>query len=129
MTARQKIEGLTNSWYGYAVFGALVSLYQRGLGIWTILTTGISFLFTIAFMFFIGRRLLAKSSITRFVLVIWTAIATLSGAYFTARMGWSFMTTFTFSYLVYAALGALSAYMYGRSFRVLTDDSVKAYFG
>jgi hypothetical protein len=38
-----------------------------------------------------------------------------------------FVTTWQLGWLLYAAGVALTTYMYGRSFRVLTDSSVKAY--
>ena len=60
MTAREKIEGLTNSWYGYAVFGAVVSLWNSGIGLFSLLGTAVSFVFTIMLTWFIGRRLLAE---------------------------------------------------------------------
>ena len=39
-TARQKIEGLTNSWYGYAVFGAPLSLWNEGIGFFSLIGDG-----------------------------------------------------------------------------------------
>ena len=128
MNAKEKIEGLTNSWYGYAVFGAALSLWNRGLSIGSIIGVAGSFLFTIFITWFIGRRLLAKSSLTRVILIAWTTLTSIFGTIGVAKMGWSFVTTLDFSSLVYAALLSVSVYMHARSFRVLTDKSVKAYF-
>ena len=126
--AKEKIEGLTNSWYGYAVFGAALSLWNRGLGIGSIIGVAGSFLFTILLTWFIGRRLLAKSSITRLLLIIVTSLSSVFGSIGVAKMGWSFVTNLDFTSLVYALLLSVSVYMHARSFRVLTDKSVKAYF-
>ena len=128
MSAREKIEGLTNTWYGYAVFGAALSLWNRGLGIGSLLTVGASFLFTIFLTWFIGRRLLAKSSLTRVILLITTSLSSVFGTIGVAKMGWHFMTSLDFSSLAYAGILGVSVYMNARSFRVLTDKSVKLYF-
>jgi hypothetical protein len=129
MSAREKIEGLTNTWYGYAVFGAALSLWHKGLGIGSLLSVGASFLFTIFLTWFIGKRLLAKSSLTRVILLITTSLSSVFGTIGVAKMGWQFVTSLDFSSLAYAAILGVSVYMNARSFRVLTDKSVKAYFG
>ena len=128
MTARQKIEGLTNSYYGYAVFGAVVSLWNNGIGFFSLIGTAFSFVFSILLTWFIGRRLLAKSSLTRVLLVIVTAIGGLFGAVGAAKMGWTFVQTMSLSALLYTGLVAVGAYMNIKAFRVLTESSVKAYF-
>jgi hypothetical protein len=128
MTARQKIEGLTNSWYGYAVFGAALSIWQNGLGLFSLMGTGAWFVANVFFVWFIGRRLLARGSLTRGVLVVLTGIFSVLSAVTTAKMGWTFFQTWSFSMATYTAVSALSVYMNARSFKVLTDASVKAYF-
>jgi hypothetical protein len=127
-TARQKIEGLTNSWYGYAVFGALLSLWHGGIGFFSLIGTAASFLFSIFLTWFIGRRLLAKSTMTRLLLILITGFSSVMGTVGVAKMGWTFCQTLSLSVLVYAGLLAVSVYMNARSFRVLTDKSVKTYF-
>jgi hypothetical protein len=128
MTARQKIEGLTNSYYGYAVFGAVLSLWNNGIGFFSLLGTGASFLFSVFLTWFIGRRLLAKSSLTRVALVILTGIFSVLGTVGVAKMGWTFFQTMSLSVLLYTALASVGVYMNVKAFRVLTDSSVKAYF-
>jgi hypothetical protein len=127
MSAKQKIESLTNTWYGYFFFGALLKLWNGGFGIFNLATTGLSFAFMCLVVFFFGRRLQNRSSLTRFALVCVSGLFTLFGAIGTARVGWMFLTTWQLGWLLYAAGVALTTYMYGRSFRVLTDASVKAY--
>jgi hypothetical protein len=129
MTATQKIEGLTNTYYGYAVFGAVLSLWNNGIGFFSLLLTGASFLFSIFLTWFIGRRLLAKSSLTRVALVLFTGICSVLGTVSVAKMSWTFVQTMSLSVLLYTALVAVGVYMNVKSFRVLTDKSVKAYFG
>lgn len=128
MTARQKIEGLTNSWYGYAVFGAALSLWDNGIGFFSLLGTAGSFLFSVFLTWFIGRRLLSRSTLTRVILVVVTALSSVFGSIGVAKMGWTFFHTWSFSVALYAALTAVGVYMNARSFKVLTDKSVKAYF-
>jgi hypothetical protein len=128
MTATQKIEGLTNSYYGYAVFGAAVSLWNNGIGFFSLLGTAFSFVFSIALTWFIGRRLLAKSSLMRVVLVIFTGLFSVLGSISVAKMGWTFFQTMSLSVLLYTAFVSIGVYMNVKSFRVLTDKSVKAHF-
>lgn len=127
MSAKQKIEGLTNTWYGYFFFLSLMKLWNGGFGVINIATTALSFAFTALVVFFLGRRLVNKSSIWRFLLLCVSGLATAAGTYGAAKMGWAFVTTWQMSALVYAVGSALTVYMYGRSLRVLTDSSVKAY--
>lgn len=129
VSAKEKIEGLTNSWYGYAVFGALLSLWNNGIGFFSLIGTAGSFLFSIILTWFIGRRLLARSSLTRVLLVAITALSSLFGSIAVAKMGYTFFQTWSLSVMLYAALTAVGVYMNARSFKVLTDKSVKAYFG
>ena len=127
-TASQKIDGLINSWYGYAVFGAALGLWNEGIGLWSLFTTGAGFLFSVLLIWFIGNRLKNKSSLTRFILVVGSGVLGMLGAVGVAKMGWSFIHTFSLSTLFYAGIAAVSVFMNAKSFGVLTDKSVKAYF-
>jgi hypothetical protein len=129
MTAREKLQNLTNAWYGFGVVAGLGSILQNGIGFFSILIAIGSTLFSFFLTWFFGRRLLNKSSLTRFLLIIVSALASLFGSLATAKMGWAFLHEWQLSILAQAAMGGASVYMNVRSFRVLTDDSVKAYFG
>lgn len=129
MTARQKIEALTNAWYGYLFFGAIVSLWESGLGVFSLLSTAFVFAVSALFVRFFGGRLLAKSSLTRSLLVIASGLFTVLGSIGAAKMGFRFFHSFSFDDLGYAALAAASVSMHVRSLRVLTDASVKSYVG
>ncbi|WP_394840637.1 hypothetical protein LZC95_26415 [Pendulispora brunnea] len=128
MNARQKIESLTNAWYGFAVFSALFYVLRNGFGFFSLTWAAIVFLFSLMGMFFIGRRLLAKGHITRFILLITTAITTITGALGAGHCVLEFLGQWSFSLLLDAAAALVAVYMNARSFRVLTDSSVRAYF-
>lgn len=129
MTARQKIEGLTNAWYGFALVSGLASLVQNGIGVFSIaLTTG-SILFSFVLTWFLGRRLLARSSLWRTILLVVSGLGTVLFTLGAARLAWAFVHAWSLSLLVGALGSGVLVYMYGRSFRVLTDRDVKAYFG
>jgi hypothetical protein len=125
MTAREKLQGLTNSWLGYMVFTAALSLVREGR---SIIGTAIGLLCSLALVWFIGNRLMAKSSLTRFVLLVVSTLTTVFGAFGVARSGWLFLHDFSLSLLLAMFFGAVSVGMHVKSLRVLTDDSVKSYF-
>lgn len=128
MTATQKIEGLINSWYGYALFGAAVSLWERGLGLWSLFSTFGGLLLSFVMTWFLGNRLKNRSSAWRMLLVIGSAIFGILGSIGVAQMGLSLFQSFSLSTLFAAGLATISVWMNAKSFKVLTDSSVKAYF-
>ena len=128
MNARQKIESLTNSWYGFAVFSAVFYILRNGFGFFSLTRTAFVFFFTLLGMFFIGRRLLAKGHITRFILLLCTAITTVTGALGAGHLVLEFLGDWSFSLLLDAAAAVVAVSMNARSFRTLTDSSVRAYF-
>jgi len=137
MNAKQKIEQLTRSWYGYSLFAAVVSLLgvrasgvlslAVGLGI-SIVLNAIGLVISIAWVTFLGRRLVNRSSGTRMFLVVFSGIFSVLGALGTLSAAWDFLTSWTLASLCTVALGAASTMLNARSFRVLTDTSVRAYF-
>jgi hypothetical protein len=129
MTARQKIETLTNAWYGYAFFTSLVGLVENGFGVGSIIGAALGLGLQLILIWFIGRRLLSKSSLTRVLLVAFSGIAGLVFTIGTAKFGWAAITDFSLTALIAAFFSGTAVAMYIRSFRTLTDSSVKAYFG
>lgn len=127
MTAREKIQNLTNAWYGYFAAAGLVSVVRAGFGIFSIVITVFATLGLFLMTWFIGKRLLAKSSFTRIALVITSFLVAAMSGYGVAKGTWMFIHDWSFSLLIGILLGAGSAMMHVRSFRVLTDSSVKAY--
>lgn len=128
MSARAKIENLSNSWYGFAVASAIATLLMEGISLWNIVTGAIGLVFTLGFMFFLSRRLLNKGRLTRWILIVATAFFGLSGAYGAAKAGWTFVHAWELRFIVAAAASAVTSWMMAKSFRVLTDASVKQYF-
>ncbi len=128
MTARERIETLTNGWYGLAVFAALASILQNGIGFFSLFLTGLSTLVSFALTWFLGRRLLARSSVVRSLLVFFSVVFAFTGLLGVARFGLAFVSHFSLGALIDLAVSAGSVYMNVRSFRELGDASVKAYF-
>lgn len=128
-TGRERIEQLTNQWYAFAAVSAIVSVLSSGIGFFSILFAACSTAFTFALTWLLGRRLLARSSLTRAMLVLVSLVGSALGALATARYGWAFFTGFSLTALVDGALSIGSIVMNVRSFRTLTDASVKAYIG
>lgn len=129
MTARQKIENLTNTWYGYVTFSAIAALFANGIpGILSIIWAAMGLSFWLFVTWFIGRRLLNKSSLTRALLLVITGLGTVFQTYGVGKMALAFVRTWEFSMLGAAVFLGVSVYMHARSFRVLTDSSVRTYF-
>ncbi len=129
MTARQKIEQLTNAWYGYVTFSAIASLFKDGIpGLFSIIWAAMGLCFSLFITWFIGRRLLAKSSLTRFLLLLVTGIGSIFGTIGAGKMALTFVRTWELGMLGAAAFLGIAVYMHVRSFRTLVDSSVRAYF-
>jgi hypothetical protein len=128
MDGKSKIEALTNSWYGFALFAGIYSVVSNGLGFFTILFAAGSMAFSFVLTWFVGRRLLKKSSLTRMICIVVSGICSVLGAIGTAKAGWAFITEWSLSLLLTALFGAVTISMHVRSFRVLTSDAVKMYY-
>lgn len=129
MNARAKIENLTNTWYGFAVFSAVATFLMSDSGlVWRTISGGFSLFVSLLLTFFIGRRLLNKGKLTRWILIAASGVFTLLGAYTAAQASWTFVHAWELKWIVAAASSAISSWMMAKSFRVLTDASVKAYF-
>lgn len=137
MQAKQKLEGLTNAWYGYALFTAVISIFSlRANGVFamavglamTIVLNAIVLAISIAIITFLGRALVGRSSATRTFLVVVSAIFTLLGILGTVSAAWDFLRYWSIPHLLSIVLAACSTFMNARSFNVLMDRSVKSYF-
>jgi len=128
MTARAKIEWLTHSWYGFAIFAGLLSLWNNGLGLlslfWAASTTAISLFVT----FLIGKSLLAKSSMVRKLMIVITALLFVLCSLAVGKQVLSFFSG-PFNALLWGVFYGAAAVLHLRSLRTLKDKSVKAYFG
>jgi len=128
MTAKQKLESLTNAWYGFFFVSAVANLL-RDFGVIKAVFAALSFAATSFIVWFIGRRLQSKSGLTRMLMLIIAGIGTLSGSYAAAKLSWMFVHEWSLWILISALWSASAVVMYVRSWRTLTDASVKAYFG
>jgi len=128
MTAKQKLESLTNAWYGFFFVSAVANLL-RDFGVIKAVFAALSFAATSFVVWFIGRRLQSKSSLTRMLMLIIAGIGTLSGSYAAAKLSWMFVHEWSLWILISALWSASAVVMYVRSWRTLTDSTVKAYFG
>jgi hypothetical protein len=153
MTARERIQKMTHTWYGFTVFAAVASVVQVALWPFSpgllfspmklaFTFVGAAFGIVVAILlnlfcaaiglgvaYLLGRGLLARSSLTRLVLLVLSPIAALFGAYSALTLAWAGLTSFSLSTLVGAAVTAIAVTLYVRSFQLLTDPAIKAYVG
>lgn len=138
MTPRQKIEGLTRSWYGYSVFAALLSVLSIrasgplslviGLGLSIVLNT-VGLVLSIAVITWLGRRLsVSRSNPVRLFLVVFSGLFTVLGALGVLGGLWAFLQEWSLASILNVVLMATCTMLNGRSFRVLTDTAVRSYF-
>ncbi len=128
MDAKEKLEKLTNSWYGFAVFTGVATFLMNGIGIFSAIGAAISVFVSWVFTFAIGRLLLRKSSLTRWVLVVLGGLSVILGVLGIAGGLYTFFTEWSLTYLLYAGYVSVAVYQHAKSLKVLTDDKVKGYF-
>jgi hypothetical protein len=128
MSAKEKIRALTNAWYGFALFVGLANLVMNGIGIFTIAGAAIATVISIATTWFISRLLLRRSSITRVVLVVLSIVGAIGGVLAAGGCVVDVLRGAPLRQLVMAVIMIASVSMNVRSFRVLTDERVKAFF-
>ena len=130
MTAKEKIQSLTHAWYGVSVVTAIIGVVMNGIGVLSLGLAGVTLVFSLFVAWLFGFLLLRKSSVTRVVLIVLSALAVVGGTLGAAKMVFE---SFFGDAPLFAGLGAaigmaLGVYMNARSFRVLTDRTVRAYF-
>jgi len=128
MSAHKKLEQLTDSWYGFTFFAAVVSLLSNGIGIFSLFFTIGSTLFSLFITYLIGRSLQKKNGLTRVVLIVLSAIGACLGVLGVLKLGGAFLGDWSFGALLNIVVTVAGVFMNVRSFRVLTDRTVKAYF-
>jgi hypothetical protein len=136
VSAKQKIEGLTNSWYGYSLFAAVLGVFSVrasgpfalmiGLGM-SVVINAVALVIALAIVGLLGRALVRRSSGTRSFLVFVSGLFTLLGVLATVGAGWDFLRSWSLSGVLSIVTMAACTMMNARSFNVLTDKSVKAY--
>jgi len=126
MTAREKIEHLTNSWYGFNIFAGAMSLIMGGLGIFSLVWATLATFASLVVTYLLGRKLHNRSSLTRSVLIVLSVIFGLLGVVGLIFGVLRFELSLTYLLEGIYVLALVS--MYFKSVRVLTDKQVKAYF-
>lgn len=129
MTARDKIEKLTNSWYGFALVSALWGFWESGIGVFSAVWALIGLVCSLGVTFFFGRRLLNRGGITRLFLVVVSFLGLVGWSLGTYGFARQMMSSFRFGLLFDIAFAIASVSMYFRSIRTLTDNQVKTYVG
>jgi hypothetical protein len=137
MIVREKIEKLTRSWYGYSLFAAVVSLLSVrasgalaltiGLGL-SIVFNAIALVISLAIVTFFGRKLMARSNATRMFLIVFSALFAVLGVLGTLSGAWAFLHDWSLSTVLGVVLTASATLLHARSFRVLNETAVRAYF-
>lgn len=128
MDAKAKLEKLTNSWYGFALFSGVVTFFANGIGLFSAIGAAISVFVSLVFTFAIGRLLMRKSSLTRWVLIVLGGLSVIVGFLGIAGGLYTFVTELSVTYLLYSVYAAIAVYQHGKSVNVLTDKTVKGYF-
>ncbi|CAN5816171.1 hypothetical protein BH09MYX1_BH09MYX1_42330 [soil metagenome] len=128
MDGKEKIERLTNSWYGFGLFTGVASFLFNGIGIFSMIGAGISIFVSFCITFVLGRLLLRKSSVTRFGLIVVSGLFSVLGVLGIGSAIWTFFGEWSLSLLVGAAYATIAIYQHVKSINVLTDKSVKSYF-
>jgi hypothetical protein len=127
MTARTKIEELTYSWYGFDLVAALASVVISGFGVFRLFASAFVLAISLMITWAIGKALLGKSHVTRFLMLL---ASVLSIAFNALNVAWQvFVPDWSFTGAIKLALTAATIVMAFRSIRTLRDSSVKAYFG
>jgi hypothetical protein len=128
MSARERIESLTNSWYGYALFTSLLALLDRGIGLFSLFFTAMGLAFSVFVTWFLGNRLLARSGLWRTILLGVSLLASVFGLLGTVKLTGQLFTSFSMSTLFAIGAAVIWLGMNVQSFRTLTDPTVKSYF-
>ena len=128
MTAKEKIEKLTDGWYGYTLFAGLITLIHNGIGFFSIFLAIGSTIFSLFITFLVGRWLLARSSIGRWIVITLSAFGVILAGLATAAYAFDIFRSFGLSPILSVLLFGSCTLMNLRSVRTLSESSVKAYF-
>lgn len=127
MSARQRIENLTTSWVIFFVVVSLVMLFFSGFGFFSVLTAVGSAVIDVMLALYLGRKLMAGSSLTRTFLLVVATLGAVLGGIAAAKLGWALLHGFSGRLLLLTALVGADCAMAVHSLRVLLHPSVKAH--
>jgi hypothetical protein len=130
MHGKAKIQSLTNAWYGYTFLAALVNVVRALSGSVVGAALGVIivacfFLFSIFVTWSVGKLLLARSGLTRVLVLVLSSVGFCLGV-----MGiWSFISgPWTTTAAVNGLLTGCGMWMQLRTVKTLLDRDVKSYF-
>ena len=127
MNAKEKIEKLTNAWYGFDLFSAIVSfVFVSGIGIFSAIFSALGLAVSLLITWWIGRNLQRKSGLQRTVLLVFSTLFMLLGMLSIGQSLWA--AEWSLSLFGYVAWSSIGVYMYAKSINVLTDKEVRAHF-
>lgn len=129
MTASDKIQKMTNGWYSMAVVSAVANILIGGVGIfsivWAVLSTGFMFVVT----WWIGKKLMNRSSLMRSVCILLSVLGSILGVLGIFGLGKAlFDGASLFDTVIEIAVMGMGVSLNARSFRTLIDSDVKRYF-
>lgn len=127
MTAREKLQKLTNGWYSMAVVSALASLLVNGIGVFSLIGTLLSTGFMFVLTWWIGRKLMNRSSLMRSVCILLSVAGAVLGIVALFGLGKSLFEEFALSTILEMVLAGMGLSLNVRSFRILTDTQVRQY--
>ena len=151
MTGKERIEGLTRTWYGFTVLAAAAGVAQVAL--WPF-SAGLLFsplklllglvgsAFVLVFavgaglvgaaaglclVYLVGRALLGRSGLVRMALAVLTPLLAVLSGLSALRSLWAGVSHLALAPVLSACVAGMAAALYVRSFRVLVDPAVRGY--
>jgi len=128
MSAREKITNLTMLWIFYGAATSALSVLTSGFGFWSFVTSGIGLLIGIAINVAIGKALMNRNNIVRWVVAIVAAGMLGLGVMALGKLGLLFIGTWSFRLLIPAAMLVPMLAMEVHSLRVLFSSEVRSHF-
>lgn len=127
MSARARIEWITNNWYAFLALSAGLSVLTSGFGLLSLIFTAFGFAIGCGITWVLGKKLLAGSGMTRFFLVVISALGIVFTALGLMSSLWFALVGFSLKSLLNAVMCTGMIMLFGRSYRSLTDKAVKAH--
>src|SRR5258708_4217690 len=127
MSARERIESLTNSWYGYTLFTGLLTALSRGFSLFWLFYSAAGVLFSLFITHLLGKWLLARSQLTRTVLLGGSLLFSVVGLVGTVKLTSQLLGSFSLGTLFEVGIAVVWLGMNVPSFRTLPSSDLKSY--
>ncbi|MFK7984817.1 MAG: hypothetical protein AB8I08_02225 [Sandaracinaceae bacterium] len=128
MSAREQITNLTLLWILYGAATSALSLFSNGIGLWSVALTGVSFLIGLGLNVLIGRALVNRNNIVRYLVSGLAAVTLCFGVFAAGKIGLLFFGTWSFRLLIPLAMLVPMLAMNAHSLRVLFSSKMRRYF-